>query len=365
MNNKYDFSVYIGRFECPTNAHIRNIREALKIANEVIIVVGSDNKPVDWKNPWTTQERIKMLERSLELHEANRVSFVAVEDRLYQNSEWESSVYEAVRKITGYSDRDPLVKKKICIIGYNKDESSFYLNSFPTWDFHEVTPYLMDGKILNATDIRNMIFEGNIEGIKSSVSPQTYDYIIEWLNTEKSRGVIEWYEFDKAYQKPYEALPYGTNFYCADIAVFQSNHVLMIKRRDNPGKDLWALPGGHINQNETAYEACLRELKEETSLKVALPVLNGSFVGVHTFDHPDRSLRGRCGKKVGRTISQSHCFVLEGKGFKFPRIKAGDDAIEAHFFHISDIKNMGNMIFEDHQSQILFWHNKIVDRNCR
>jgi 8-oxo-dGTP diphosphatase len=42
--------------------------------------------------------------------------------------------------------------------------------------------------------------------------------------------------------------------------------VLLIKRKGWPYKGMWALPGGFLDQNETALEGVLRELKEETGL---------------------------------------------------------------------------------------------------
>lgn len=43
--------------------------------------------------------------------------------------------------------------------------------------------------------------------------------------------------------------------------------ILLIKRKDDPFKGCWALPGGFVEMDETTDEAVLRELEEETSIK--------------------------------------------------------------------------------------------------
>ena len=50
-------------------------------------------------------------------------------------------------------------------------------------------------------------------------------------------------------------------------AIIVSNgHILLTRRSNDPFKGYWCLPGGHIDPNETAEEAVVREVKEETGL---------------------------------------------------------------------------------------------------
>jgi len=54
--------------------------------------------------------------------------------------------------------------------------------------------------------------------------------------------------------------------------------ILITKRNLNPGINKWALPGGFIESNEIPEAACLRELKEETSLRGKIKELVGIYI---------------------------------------------------------------------------------------
>ena len=51
-----------------------------------------------------------------------------------------------------------------------------------------------------------------------------------------------------------------------DCVLFKFNSVLLIKRKFSPFKNFFALPGGFVDVGETVEEACVREMKEETSI---------------------------------------------------------------------------------------------------
>lgn len=50
----------------------------------------------------------------------------------------------------------------------------------------------------------------------------------------------------------------------ASAAIFRGGEVLLVERGKPPTRGIWSLPGGHIEAGETAREAALRELGEET-----------------------------------------------------------------------------------------------------
>ena len=63
--------------------------------------------------------------------------------------------------------------------------------------------------------------------------------------------------------------------------------VLLVRRRKEPFKDAWALPGGFLEIDETARVGALRELLEETGV---VPI---TFDQLHTYSELDRDPRER------------------------------------------------------------------------
>jgi mutator protein MutT len=50
--------------------------------------------------------------------------------------------------------------------------------------------------------------------------------------------------------------------------VVRDSSVLLVRRRHEPAKDLWSLPGGLIELGETAQDAVRREVMEETGINI-------------------------------------------------------------------------------------------------
>ncbi|MBD4036065.1 NUDIX domain-containing protein, partial [Xanthomonas citri pv. citri] len=61
---------------------------------------------------------------------------------------------------------------------------------------------------------------------------------------------------------------------------------------------LMALPGGFLDSGEWLDDAFIRELREETKIKVPSPVIRGSVFGTMVADYPHRSMRGRVISRV-------------------------------------------------------------------
>jgi 8-oxo-dGTP diphosphatase len=103
-----------------------------------------------------------------------------------------------------------------------------------------------------------------------------------------------------------------------DIVLFHRSadgtEVLLIKRAHDPFKDLWAFPGGFVDEDESLEDAAARELREETGL-----------VGVHfeqigAFGDPGRDPRGH-------TVSVVFSAVLDDR----VQAAAADDAADAEW----------------------------------
>jgi bifunctional NMN adenylyltransferase/nudix hydrolase len=326
-NKKYDTLVFILRGQPFHNAHLEIIKRATALCNQLVIVTGSAAQPRTYKNPFTSAERARMIKAATGGLSIN-ITIEENIDTIYNDQAWAVRVQALVAKRakTGV---------KVGIIGHKKDISSSYLDMFPQWSFEEVK--LIEP--LNATDVRDLYFrrDVNMNFIRSVVPQTTFDFLDQFRKTSAYEEVIAEREFIANYKKQFASLPYPPVFVTTDALVVCSGHILLVERKAFPGKGLFALPGGFLNPTERIIQGAIRELKEETKIKVPVPVLEGSIKKVQVFDHPDRSARGR-------TIT--HCFLIELPDGELPKVKGSDDARTAQWVPISQIDS--STMFEDH-----------------
>ena len=332
-NNKhYQYLVFIGRFQPFHCGHKAVIDEALKRADNVIMLIGSANLPRSLRNPFSVAERTAMIKGAYSDSDADRIHCVALDDALYNDTRWLKYVQAGVRSVTNDLSAD------IGLIGHSKDSSSYYLSLFPNWASVSVPNY----HNLSATPIRDSYLMGAMP-TPERTPESTRSVLNEFNNTPEYAQLHEEAGFIDKYKKQWESAPYPPTFMTADALVVQSGHILLVERRSMPGRGLWALPGGFLNPKETLFDACIRELREETRLKVPEPVLRGSFHSQHTFDDPYRSARGR-------TITQAFYLQLKNDAKGLPKVKGGDDAAEAFWLPLAELD--AKMMFEDHYAII-------------
>ena len=359
MRKEFDYIVFIGRFQPFHAGHFTTLTLALEKAKKVIIVIGSANSAPTPKNPWSAQDRQNMIISSFAGHpRLSDFSFVHVEDRRYKEHKWIEFIQSNVKDIIHSQTRE---STKNALIGHEKDASSYYIKqNFPTWDFVETGPYIEnkgdEGKVVSSTDIRELMFTNKLGYTEANLPRAVNDElklfttlpIFETLQGEYAHIVHE--------ERVYKDLPYGMNFITADSVVVQSGHVLLVQRSEYPGKNLWALPGVHVNQTETVQEASIRALLDETNLNVPLKVLRGSLKEVKLFDHPERSLRARLTQTNARTLTIAHHYELDSsQPLPTKGLRSGEGIKKVWWFSFSEIKRMRSQIFEDHSDIIDYY----------
>ena len=326
---KYNTLVLIGRFQPFHNAHLEIVKRATALCDKLVIVVGSARQPRTYKNPFTFEERAQMI-RHATMGLSLQISIEPNIDTIYNDQAWAVRVQQAVAKHTQPGER-------VGIIGHKKDDSSFYLDMFPQWGYEDVELV----EFLSAVNIRDLYFKQdlNFNFLRSVVPDSTMDFLQNFVTTEDYAQIIREREFVANYKKQYASLPYPPIFSTADAVVIQSGHVLMIRRRAEPGKGLWALPGGYVNANtdKSVEDAAIRELREETVIKVPAPVLRGNIVRSKVFDAIDRSPRGRI---------ITHAFFIQLPDGELPKVKGSDDAEKARWVPIAEVRS--EECFEDH-----------------
>lgn len=329
---QYKLAVFIGRFQPYHNGHHSVITNALKIADKVLVLIGSSDGPRSHRNPFTFNERMQMISESIPLEDVRRLCFRKLQDYLYNDEQW---IEQVQKKVSEFGIDD-----KITLVGHSKDNSSYYLKLFPQWDSVDC------GNInnLSSTKIREDYFgRENVAYYNAMKVPKgTEDFLDEFFETEDYDKVSEEFEFVKSYKAQWANTPYPPTFVTVDACVVQSGHILLVRRKNYPGKGLWALPGGFLNQEEKIEDAVIRELREETKIKVPAPVLRGNIKANKVFDNPYRSSRGR-------TIT--HAFLIHlPADITLPKVKGSDDAEKAKWFPIAYINR--EMMFEDHMDII-------------
>lgn len=345
MTKKYDTAVFIGRFQPFHIGHEEVIRKGLEVAKEVIVVVGGANAPPTLRNPLVFDQRKYLIKA---VFPQDNVKVVPVMDYPYDDRKWIAAVKNAVGVARSWSDRD-----STALIGYSKDASSYYLQLFPSWDNVEVNakvgdlPLVEGQSIINATDIRNAIYENRFSSITHLVQEKFLNFLVNEAGVEQWDNLRAEYEMVKNYKKQFECMPYPPTFVTVDAIVTISDKILLVKRGAAPGKGLWALPGGFLDQEETLLDGAVRELREETRLKTPEPVIRGSLKAQHTFDDPHRSSRGR-------TLTHAFHFDL-GYSEHMPKIKGSDDAVDAKWVDIDKVDS--RKMFEDHYGIVDYFLN--------
>jgi len=346
MKKQFDYVVFIGRFQPFHAGHQEVLNRALQLADKVIVLVGSSFQPRTIKNPFTFDERKQMILdtynfltlRDQAEGKSPSIIIAPLQDQRYNDQAWtarvQATVESEVTKAFGWTDK-PL---RGGLIGHSKDESSYYLQLFPQWESVEHSI----NEEVHATDMRELYLEANVKYLKSVVPPEVYKFLVEFSRKSEFTELAKEQAFIKAYKKSWEAAPYAPTFVTVDSLMVCAGHILLIKRKAEPGKGLYALPGGFVNQKERLEDAMIRELREETKIKVPEPVLRGSIKKTAVFDHPERSLRGR-------TIT--HCYLIELVSGKLPIVKGGDDAQTAKWIPLSHVRE--EEMFEDHYQIIL------------
>jgi bifunctional NMN adenylyltransferase/nudix hydrolase len=355
MENKHDVLVFCGRFQPFHNGHKAVIDRALEMAKEVVVVVGSSFQARSTKNPFTFEERKAMIDAvygeqfnyagSQGRIKTPRVKVVPVMDYPYDDNAWVSAVQNAVNGAISSTWSD--FPKKIGLIGHSKDSSSYYLKIFPQWRNH-IEVENIDG--INATDIRDKIldYKGTTTYLYQVMPKKAVNYLEclvyadEYGNMQNGFDELATeYSQIMEYRKSWASAPYEPTFVTTDAVLTQSGHILLIKRGGFPFKNCWALPGGYLAKGQFIADNMIKELREETCVKVPEKVLRGSIKDVQIFDHPDRDPRGR-------TITHGFHIDLGFPNEKLPRVKGSDDAIHAEWVPLGELKR--EMFAFDH------WH---------
>lgn len=367
---KFDLLVFIGRFRPFHNGHKHVIDQALKQAHNVLVLVGSANRPRTHKNPWTYGEVCAMIHDSYDWHATPPkdlpLKIAPLDDWMHDNDfRWLMDVQrevqneiDEIRRLTGEQEL------RVGLVGFSKDHTSYYLKKFPQWGSVDVGPHKHDGHVLNATEIRRKLLDQVPAGsdsmlealheMRALLPAPVSEFLRHWVtqprNIKTLEDLAEAVAFAREYKEEhkfqgkmslgvYMGKPYEAIMTTVDSVVIQSGHVLLIKRKFNPGKGLWALPGGFGHANEWLRDANARERSEETRIKLSRHVLDLAFRFKHVFSDPNRS------DDRGRIITHAYLHLLNDRA-QLPEVEADDDASEVRWWPLGLMDP--NQMYSDH-----------------
>ena len=119
--------------------------------------------------------------------------------------------------------------------------------------------------------------------------------------------------------------------------------VLLIERGDEPFKGCWAFPGGFMNMDETTEQCSIRELEEETGMKVSIVYQIGAYSKV------DRDPRGR-------TVTVAYLAIVDEP----TAVTGQDDAAKAKWWPLSDLPHLAFDHYDIMQDAIRIYKDIVV-----
>lgn len=385
----FKVGVVIGKFQPVLQGQIEHVFEpAIKNSNLVIVLIGSSYRAPDCLHPFTGQERKKLIGFALdpycswrvwgefgdatrpditfgeaELHKT-QIKFDYLRDFLYADTsvDWITQVQTKVNsliskhvpnkvdvEITLYGAEDP-----------NRPETiKQYHDWFPQWNHSIVKVPIADcsEKIIRSvleSDVLGDVWKKDAFNFKKELTPSVYHYLQNmnqslWTKSIDPNDRPHWAEplrleliYLNNYWQRTQTGKYPIIFQTVDNVCYYKGNILLVRRKSQPGAGLWALPGGFLNAEESCRDGAMRELLEETGLRVRPEW----FISRDTFDHPKRSIRGR-------TITNAFLWKIPDTR-QVPQITAGSDAAKAKWFPLATvIEQMPEQIFEDHLDIIL------------
>lgn len=346
---KENVYVYIGRFQTAHKGHEAVIANAVKHADRLIIAVGSSDLARDPKNPFTFEERKKVLEgittrlAAEEWAKGRRVNIniLPVHDFVYNNQKWLMEIQEQVRSCTSSTN--------ITLTGCRKDgdSSTDYLNYFPQWKEDMIDEVEVHDDVISSTVIRNQLF--STKQVPQGLPEETTEFLekfkisnsAEFEYLVKEHAFVQKYKSDMKKKLPFDTIPFLTG----DSLVVCAGHILVGVRRSEPGKGLYCLPGGFFDawKDRDQVDTALRELREETKIDVPEKKLRGSIERVDEFGDFERDLRWRVITK---------CVYIKLEGTKLPKVKGSDDLKGCFWMPMTEIAKNRDKFFVDHVSII-------------
>lgn len=329
-------AIFIGRFQPFHNGHRAVVQAALTEAERVLILIGSPDASLSLKNPFSAEERRRMIEAVFEADAAaGRLLIEPVPDTTYNDDAWTADVQRIVERVRAGEPSELRLVQAAGMAGGPADR-------FASW-----TPLIIESE---APDLNGARLRADYFAVPSSLPPDVCpptvaDMLSDYRKTGAFDRLVEEADYLRRFRTSWAQAPYEPIFTTVDALVVQSGHLLVIRRGRAPGKGLLALPGGFLDPDEPLRDAAIRELREETRIgdrngELSAERLKSCIQDAATrvFDAPYRSARGR---------TVTHCYLIRlPDADPLCTVIGSDDAESAHWIPLGALDPRD--FFEDH-----------------
>lgn len=363
--------LFNGKFETVTLAHLGSAMRMIDECDLAVIMNGSIDRARDPRFPFDLEDRRRMWLASIPAELHGRVVVLGQRD-IGNTARWASAVDAQVVDAAIAHGLDP-DETDFAIYGHRKDGGSDYLDDFPGYELVELPSYQapdparMRGTmpyILDACQVREGMFETGLtpleaawmERVLVAVAPGVRDFLREFVHGPEFPRLQDEYRRAKAAAAMWkvkrtredEGVPFAVNFNAVDAVAVHGNKILMHQRDTYPGKDMWALPGVMLKDDETVSTAAVRALVSKTGIDMTAGDLRRAITDQWFVDGLQRSVRDRT---ITFPVLFQLGFAKPGPGASraktraLPRTKATD---RVRWFTPDEIEGMRASIHEDH-----------------
>ena len=169
--------------------------------------------------------------------------------------------------------------------------------AFPGWTLIDLP---RQGR-MDATTIRDAYFGATpatvgtaLAPLAGEIPPSTIAMLEQFAQTPHYPALQEEWRMLRGYREAWAAAPYPPVFVTVDAVLRCQDQVLLIRRAHAPGKGQLAVPGGFIEQRETVWQSCLRELVEETHCQLSEATMRAALQSVAVFETLQARSRSSC-----------------------------------------------------------------------
>lgn len=328
--NKKPLAIVIMRAQPYHHGHDVLVAKAMNEADKVLIMLGGKGRPADHRNPFSYEQRVHML--SLCYPDVDNLYSVNIEEFPHSDLNWREHVKRTVQAFApGIAADDVVMVQNI------KEGDPDITEGFPyniASQGHLVS--MSETTAISGTAIRDAMYRNSPLSPELGIIESTKEFILNFLKTDRfSRMQVE-YLAHLEQKSHYVDLEPPPIFVTTDSLVLCQGHILFITLGGSHGRNTYALPGGHLGQQEELIECAEREVLEATGLSVSdVPVLRRKL-----FSSP-----GRCSGYRSLTLAFRFDLVVDGS---LPVVQTGCDTSHALWVPIEEIYGLKEKIVLDH-----------------